>query len=305
MPAAASPLLAWAAALPQVQPPAQPADAAPVAATSAAAKADPVSDAPQRQPVHPDRTRHARAEPARAADPAVDAKAGGVPRPEDPAAAAASAAAEASVQVPPSVGEAVTKETTAERPPAAEPAAPAPAAPMAPFAAAQPLPAPAAPAPSPPPAPVHQATVLAHPLSPGFAREVAAQVHVLAEGGLQRAELHLHPADLGPVHVQLTVSAQTADVQFTAAHAATREGLGQALPQLRELLAANGLQLGQADIGSGSGGGAQQRPSAWPSAPVAARLRGGASVGPALDATGGAVTARAVRGRPGMLDLYA
>ena len=38
-------------------------------------------------------------------------------------------------------------------------------------------------------------------------------------------------------------------MQFTAAHATTRAAIEDALPRLREMLAAQGLQLSQADVG--------------------------------------------------------
>jgi flagellar hook-length control protein FliK len=121
---------------------------------------------------------------------------------------------------------------------------------------------------------------------------------------MQQAELHLNPADLGPVRIQLTLSAQTADLSFTAAHATTREGLAQALPQLRELLASQGLQLGQAGVGSG-GTGQQADGSGWRAAREAQDVRG--SGGGTLAGVGAASQPATVvvrRGR-GMLDLYA
>jgi flagellar hook-length control protein FliK len=96
-----------------------------------------------------------------------------------------------------------------------------------------------------------------------FAGDIAAEVKLMADNGLQRAELHLNPADLGPVRIELSISAQTADISFAAAHAATREGIEQALPALRELLAGQGLQLGQAGVGSGGTG---QQAFAWEAA---------------------------------------
>jgi flagellar hook-length control protein FliK len=159
-----------------------------------------------------------------------------------------------------------------------------------------------------PGAPVHQAALPSHPLDAAFGGDLAAEVQVMAQSGVQRAELRLNPADLGPVRIELALTAQTADIQFTAAHATTREGIEQALPQLRELLASSGLQLGQAGVGAGTGGQAgaesawrERAPDAHPASGAGGR-RG--AIGGDLPA-GAGVTAVAVRRGRGMLDLYA
>ena len=68
--------------------------------------------------------------------------------------------------------------------------------------------------------------------------------------GIQEARLELHPRELGSVQVQLRLSASGAEVQFSAAHPQAREALQASLPQLRALLAADGLHLSQAQVGS-------------------------------------------------------
>ena len=160
-----------------------------------------------------------------------------------------------------------------------------------------------------PNAPVHQAALPSHPLDAAFAGDMAAEVRVMAQAGVQRAELHLNPADLGPVRIELSLTAQTADIQFTAAHATTREGIEQALPQLRDLLAASGLQLGQAGVGSGGQGMADG--SAWreQAREAQAQGRGPSAARPGaagVDGVLGTSThAASVRRGRGMLDLYA
>ena len=53
---------------------------------------------------------------------------------------------------------------------------------------------------------------------------------------------------LGPVEVRITVQDGQTNVLFGAAHADTREALEQAMPRLRELLASNGLSLGNTGV---------------------------------------------------------
>jgi flagellar hook-length control protein FliK len=151
--------------------------------------------------------------------------------------------------------------------------------------------------------PVHQAAIPSHPLDRAFGGDVAAEVQLMAEGGLQHAELRLNPVELGPVRIELTVNAGAADISFAAAHATTREGLSQALPALREMLASQGLQLGHAGVGAGTGGqGGHADPSAWRGPERSDRS--GSSRGATEAAPIAQGTAAVQRGR-GLLDLYA
>ena len=64
----------------------------------------------------------------------------------------------------------------------------------------------------------------------------------------QTAELHLNPPNLGPLDVVLKVSGDQATALFTSPHAAVRDAVQQALPQLRDMLAGNGITLGNAMV---------------------------------------------------------
>ena len=66
----------------------------------------------------------------------------------------------------------------------------------------------------------------------------------------ERAEFHMHPAHLGPVDIQINIAADQASLLITAPQAATREALEQALPHLRNMLANQGITLGQASVQS-------------------------------------------------------
>ncbi len=71
------------------------------------------------------------------------------------------------------------------------------------------------------------------------------------------AELHLNPPDLGPLKVVLQISGDQATALFTSPHAAVRDAVAQALPRLRDMLADNGIMLGNAFVSDQSGNGAQ------------------------------------------------
>lgn len=71
-----------------------------------------------------------------------------------------------------------------------------------------------------------------------------------ADEGLAEAMIELHPRELGPIRIRIETSGNATSVNFQASQAATRELLGAALPQLRELLSAQGLQLTRSQIES-------------------------------------------------------
>lgn len=87
--------------------------------------------------------------------------------------------------------------------------------------------------------------------TPGWAPALAQQIVRLPGGG--EVELHLNPAELGPLQVKLSLVESQAQVLFVTEHAAVRHALEAALPQLRTGLAESGINLGQATVGSGAG----------------------------------------------------
>ncbi len=72
----------------------------------------------------------------------------------------------------------------------------------------------------------------------------------------QVAEIRLNPAHLGPVEIMLSVTndqgTQAATAQFVSSHLAVREAIEAALPKLREMMAENGIELGNVTVGADS-----------------------------------------------------
>ena len=60
--------------------------------------------------------------------------------------------------------------------------------------------------------------------------------------------MHVVPAHLGPIQVRIDIRDSQVNVNFGAAHLATRTALEQAMPQLRATLADGGLTLGEATV---------------------------------------------------------
>ncbi|MHB9099903.1 MAG: flagellar hook-length control protein FliK [Sulfuricella sp.] len=122
----------------------------------------------------------------------------------------------------------------------------------------------------------------------------------MANQNHQVAELHLNPPNLGPLEVRLTVSNDQVSALFVSHHSAVREAIETALPRLREMLADNGIMLGNVTVGSESF--SQQQASDQRNGKEGGRGGSGAE----------SVMARmAVAGRPaglardGMVDIFA
>jgi len=81
-----------------------------------------------------------------------------------------------------------------------------------------------------------------------WGNDIGDRVLLMANTRTANAEIRLTPAELGPLRVQLSVDEGVATVTFHSSQAATREAIEQALPRLRDLLADNGLTLGQANV---------------------------------------------------------
>ncbi|MFZ5493155.1 MAG: flagellar hook-length control protein FliK [Pseudomonadota bacterium] len=115
--------------------------------------------------------------------------------------------------------------------------------------------------------------IAAPPGSPQFGPELGERLLWLVRDGLHEARLQLNPRELGPVEVRLSVGDGGAQLSFSAQHAGTVAAVQQSLPQLRDLLAQQGLQLGQANVfhqPAGDGEAARQQhtpgsgnPSGW------------------------------------------
>ena len=84
--------------------------------------------------------------------------------------------------------------------------------------------------------------------SNGWADEFSQKISWMSTQKNQVAELHLNPPDLGPLDVTLKISDNQATAMFTSPHSAVRDAIENALPKLREILADNGIMLGNATV---------------------------------------------------------
>ena len=84
---------------------------------------------------------------------------------------------------------------------------------------------------------------------PHWAEAVADAVIDSSGPGGVRMRLQLHPRDLGPVDISLDIHNHQAKLQISAMHEPARTAMQNALPQLASMLAGEGLNLAQADVG--------------------------------------------------------
>ncbi|MCX2863824.1 flagellar hook-length control protein FliK [Paucibacter sp. PLA-PC-4] len=142
---------------------------------------------------------------------------------------------------------------------------------------------------------------LTQPLhSTAFGPEMAARLSLLAADGVQQAQLHLNPAEMGPVSVQIVVEGQQAQISFHSDQADTRAVLENSLPELAAALRESGLTL------SGGGVFQQARNPEEQAQPADGHPRGGARAQErAEDSAVPVSTPVRTTASRGVLDLYA
>ncbi|MBP5980950.1 MAG: flagellar hook-length control protein FliK [Halomonas sp.] len=86
--------------------------------------------------------------------------------------------------------------------------------------------------------------------SPAWPAQLGQQLVQFAQrGGEQQVKMQLHPAELGPLSITLKVSEQGTQAHFLSSHMQVRQVIEQAIPQLREALAEQGISLGETSVG--------------------------------------------------------
>ena len=155
-----------------------------------------------------------------------------------------------------------------------------------------------------PSAPAEAPTVVHLPTpvdAPDFTQSLGVQVSMLAADGVQQAELHLNPAEMGPISVQIAIDGTQAQVDFGADMASTRQLIENGLPELASALRDAGFTL--------TGGGVSQQARQGSSEGGQGRGEGGSrsrsSVGGIEAAEAAAPRRSTARVSAGGLDLYA
>lgn len=87
--------------------------------------------------------------------------------------------------------------------------------------------------------------------NPNWSADFSRQFVSIAQGANNMphtAELRLDPPELGPLRISINISDNTATAVFVSPHAAVRQTVENALPQLQQQLAQAGISLGQTSV---------------------------------------------------------
>jgi flagellar hook-length control protein FliK len=156
----------------------------------------------------------------------------------------------------------------------------------------------------------HESATLPTPVnSPDFAQALAEKVSMWVSSartdGSMTAELHLNPAEMGPINVKIALDGQTAQVDFAAAALETRQAIEASLSMLHSALGDVGLNMTGGDVSSQTSqqsfNQSASQPSGTGSRPIGAPGEADAS----LDGIAMRAVAPPRPGRLGGLDLYA
>lgn len=96
-----------------------------------------------------------------------------------------------------------------------------------------------------------------------FKEQFARQVAGVVVQGQDRAEIRLTPAELGPIRIRVSLNAEDAALDISAAHAATRAAIESSMSTLKQMLVDHGLRLSdyRMDQGNNAAFLSQQRQS--------------------------------------------
>lgn len=134
-----------------------------------------------------------------------------------------------------------------------------------------------------------------HVGTPEWSKSVGDQVMAMVNLKADTAHIQVNPPQLGPIEVTLKMDAHnTAQVTFTADSPATRAALQDSLPKLHAMMAAGGIQLGDAQVSSGQ---SQRQQQAFPG--TRNGMRNEASEGEEID------TLASIKAARGVLSIFA
>ena len=92
----------------------------------------------------------------------------------------------------------------------------------------------------------------------GWDQALGERIQWMVNQKMQGAQIRLNPAQLGPMEVRIQVQNDQASIQFSSAHSMVREALEAALPRLRDMFDASGIELVDVDVSGQSFAGEQR-----------------------------------------------
>ncbi|MAD17340.1 MAG: flagellar hook-length control protein FliK [Alteromonadaceae bacterium] len=79
-------------------------------------------------------------------------------------------------------------------------------------------------------------------------QQLAEKVRFMVNANQLVADIRLDPAELGSMHVKVSVSGESANVSFVVQSIHAKEAIDNAAPRLKEMLAEKGIELGQSSV---------------------------------------------------------
>jgi len=80
------------------------------------------------------------------------------------------------------------------------------------------------------------------------AEQMAERVQMMLSKNLKNIDIRLDPPEMGRLQIRLNMQGDGANIHFTVANSQARDLLEQTLPRLREMLAQQGVQLGESSV---------------------------------------------------------
>lgn len=141
-------------------------------------------------------------------------------------------------------------------------------------------------------------TITAYPGRAGWDQAIGQKVAWMVAGGEQSATLTLNPPDMGPLQVVIHVHNDIADATFMSNNQEVRQALQDGMSNLRDMLNASGIQLGQSNVGEHT----QSQQQLAESGGRSGRASGNAAEDGSVPAA--AVQSTVVRSGNGMVDTF-
>ncbi|MEF1288856.1 flagellar hook-length control protein FliK [Vibrio sp. M260118] len=89
--------------------------------------------------------------------------------------------------------------------------------------------------------------------------QLAERVQMMMSKNLKNIDIRLDPPELGRMQIRMNMNGDAATVHFTVANQQARDVIEQSMPRLREMLAQQGLQLGDSSVQQQASGQQQRR----------------------------------------------
>lgn len=149
----------------------------------------------------------------------------------------------------------------------------------------------------------HQQPSVSAPMhTESWPQQFGEKVVWMAKNDLQTAQININPPQLGPVQITLNLSGDQATAVFASPHAEVRQAIESSMPQLRDMLASAGINLGDANVGANL---AQQNQNNAFQSPNRAQSALENAILPANDNAPVAGSAMPLKHGRGLVDLFA